>query len=66
MPIECSKDLLGFARVEGRSVVAGFDGGKVTSDAGGRGCRGFRARRGGSTAQIARHGHPVWPSFGPA
>jgi len=27
--------LFGFARVEGRSVVAGFDGGKITSDAGG-------------------------------
>jgi hypothetical protein len=28
-------DLFGFARVEGRSVVAAFDGGKITSDAGG-------------------------------
>jgi hypothetical protein len=27
--------LFGFARVEGRSVVAGFDGGRITSDAGG-------------------------------
>jgi hypothetical protein len=27
--------LFGFARVEGRSVVAAFDGGKITSDAGG-------------------------------
>jgi hypothetical protein len=27
--------LFGFARVEGRAVVAGFDGGKITSDAGG-------------------------------
>ena len=35
MPTECSADLLGFARVEGRSVVAAFDGGKITSDAGG-------------------------------
>ena len=35
MQTECSADLLGFARVEGRSVVAGFDGGKITSDAGG-------------------------------
>jgi len=34
MPTECSADLLGFARVEGRSVVAAFDGGKITSDAG--------------------------------
>ena len=35
MPTECSADLFGFARVAGRSVVAGFDGGKITSDAGG-------------------------------
>jgi hypothetical protein len=35
MPTECSADLLGFARVEGRSVVAAYDGGKITSDAGG-------------------------------
>jgi hypothetical protein len=35
MPTECSAELFEFARVEGRSVVAGFDGGKITSDAGG-------------------------------
>jgi Transposase DDE domain group 1 len=35
MQAECSADLFGFARVEGRSVVAAFDGGKITSDAGG-------------------------------
>src|SRR2546429_2943694 len=34
MQPECSADLFGFARVEGRAVVAGFDGGKMTSDAG--------------------------------
>ncbi len=34
MQTECSPDLFGFARVEGREVVAGFDGGKMTSDAG--------------------------------
>jgi Transposase DDE domain group 1 len=34
MPTECIPDLFGFARVEGRSVVAAFDGGAVTSDAG--------------------------------
>ena len=34
MQAECSADLFGFARVEGRAVVAGFDGGKMTSDAG--------------------------------
>lgn len=35
MPTECSAELFEFARVEGRSVVAGFDGGAITSDAGG-------------------------------
>src|SRR5262252_2393925 len=35
MPTECSADLFGFAAVEGREVVAGFDGGAITSDAGG-------------------------------
>jgi hypothetical protein len=35
MPTECSKDLFGFAPVEGREVVAAFDGGAITSDAGG-------------------------------
>jgi len=34
MPTECSPDLFGFASVEGRQVVAAFDGGEVTSDAG--------------------------------
>jgi hypothetical protein len=34
MQTECSAGLLGFARVEGRAVVAGFDGGRMTSDAG--------------------------------
>ena len=34
MQTECSADLFGFARVEGRAVVAAFDGGKITSDAG--------------------------------
>jgi len=35
MPTECIPDLFGFAPVEGRAVVAAFDGGAVTSDAGG-------------------------------
>jgi len=35
MQTECSADLFGFARVESRAVVAGFDGGRMTSDAGG-------------------------------
>src|SRR3989442_103426 len=34
MPTECSLDLFGFAPVEGREVVAAFDGGAITSDAG--------------------------------
>jgi len=34
MPAECNADLFGFARVEGRDVVASFDGGRMTSDAG--------------------------------
>jgi len=35
MQTECIPDLFGFARVEGRVVVASFDGGAITSDAGG-------------------------------
>src|SRR6266436_1928278 len=34
MQTECSADLFGFARVDGRAVVAAFDGGKMSSDAG--------------------------------
>ena len=34
MRTECSRDLFGFAPVEGREVVAAFDGGAITSDAG--------------------------------
>ncbi len=34
MPTECSPTLFDFARVEGRAVVASFDGGRITSDAG--------------------------------
>ena len=34
MPTECSRDLFGFLPVEGRAVVAAFDGGAITSDAG--------------------------------
>jgi hypothetical protein len=34
MQTECIPDLFGFARVEGREVVASFDGGAITSDAG--------------------------------
>ena len=34
MPTECSAGLFDFAPVAGRAVVAGFDGGAITSDAG--------------------------------
>ena len=34
MQTECSADLFGFAPVARRAVVAGFDGGRMTSDAG--------------------------------
>lgn len=34
MPTECNLDLFGFAPVAGRAVVAAFDGGTITSDAG--------------------------------
>ena len=34
MPTECNPGLFDFGSVEGRRVVAGFDGGRVTSDAG--------------------------------
>ena len=35
MPTECSAKTMAFAPVEGRAVVADFDGGAITSDAGG-------------------------------
>jgi hypothetical protein len=34
MQPECNPDLFGFVAVEGRRVVAAFDGGSITSDAG--------------------------------
>jgi hypothetical protein len=34
MPTECSAEQFEFAAIEGRRVVAGFDGGAITSDAG--------------------------------
>jgi hypothetical protein len=34
MPTECSAERFDFGEVEGRAVVAGFDGGAITSDAG--------------------------------
>jgi len=35
MPTECTADLFGFAPIEKRAVVASFDGGSITSNAGG-------------------------------
>ena len=34
MPTECRPDFFGFEPVEGREVVAAFDAGAITSDAG--------------------------------
>lgn len=34
MPTECNTELFEFPRVDGRAVVADFDGGRITSDAG--------------------------------
>src|SRR3954449_4045315 len=34
MPTQCNPELFEFARAEGRAVVASFDGGAITSDAG--------------------------------
>jgi len=34
MQTECTPDMFGFEAVEGRQVVAAFDGGAITSDAG--------------------------------
>ena len=34
MPTDCSADRMAFAPVAGRAVVAAFDGGAITSDAG--------------------------------
>src|SRR4051812_31574122 len=35
MPTQCNPELFDFARADGRAVVASFDGGAITSDAGG-------------------------------
>jgi hypothetical protein len=34
MPTQCNPNLFAFAPAEGRAVVASFDGGAITSDAG--------------------------------
>jgi Transposase DDE domain group 1 len=52
MPTQCSRDLFGYEVVEGRQVVAAFDGGEVTSDAGGL-LRGATDRAIGLTARFA-------------
>jgi hypothetical protein len=50
MPTECSRDLFGYEVVEGRQVVAAFDGGQVTSDAG--------------ALLLVTKADPVWESHG--
>jgi hypothetical protein len=35
MPTECNQDSFDFGTVDGRQVVASFDGGSITSEAGG-------------------------------
>ena len=45
MQTECSAERSMFGRVEGRSVVAEFDGGALTSDAGGLARRRVRPKR---------------------
>ena len=34
MPTHCNLDSLDFGSAEGRSIVAGFDGGQITSNSG--------------------------------
>ena len=34
MPTECNPAVFAFPRLEGRAVVASFNGGRITSDAG--------------------------------
>ena len=75
MATECSADVFGFGAVEGRAVVAGFDGGRMTSDAGAMrlgatdrrirlverfaGC--FADRR---AAELVEHSVPTWSGSG--
>jgi hypothetical protein len=49
MQTECIPDIFGFEAVEGRQVMAAFDGGAITSDAGALllGCGGHRRRQAG-------------------
>jgi Transposase DDE domain group 1 len=58
MPTECNADLFGFAPVAGREVVAGFDGGAITSDAGAL-LLGAADRAIGLTDRFARCFHDV-------
>jgi Transposase DDE domain group 1 len=52
MPTQCSRDWFGFVPVEGRRVLAAFDGGAATSDAGAL-LRGATDRAIGLTARLA-------------
>jgi len=53
MPTECNPDLFGFTPVEGRQVVAAFDGGMITSNAGAL-LSGATDHAIGMTARLAR------------
>src|SRR3978361_478232 len=55
MPTQCSPDRFGFAPVAGRSVVAGVDGGGITS--------GARAAPVGETGRVVRLVDPLAPCF---
>ena len=49
---DCNPDLFGFARVEGREVVASFDGGAITTDAGALLLGGLTGRSGWSIGSL--------------
>jgi hypothetical protein len=52
MQTECIPDIFGFEAVEGRQVVAAFDGGAITSDAGALLCDGSGDQDGGSAGIV--------------
>ena len=51
MPIECNPSRFDFARVQGRAVVAGLGGGRITPDAGALLRRRCSTNRGGCLPQ---------------
>ena len=56
MRTECSADLFGFAPVEGHAVVAAFDGGRLSSEAGAM-LLGATDRTIGLVARFAEYSH---------